>query len=73
MPDNFDWTRLLDVTGLIYTDGTPPASVSFMITQAQKVRLREIGYSDDLISTMTPEEAHRLIRLNDGSSAPDQA
>ena len=69
MPDNFDWTKPLDATGLINTDATPPTSVSFMITQAQKVRLREIGYSDDLISTMTPEEAHRLIKLNDGSSA----
>ena len=69
MPDNFDWTKLLDVTGLVDTESTPPASVSFMITKAQKDRLREIGYSDDLISTMTPEEAHRLINLN-GSSTP---
>lgn len=36
MPDNFDWTKLFDVTGLIKTEATPPASVSFKITKAHR-------------------------------------
>jgi hypothetical protein len=40
-----------------------PASVSLMITQAQKDQLREQGYTDDQIRDMKPEEAHRTLGL----------
>jgi hypothetical protein len=63
-PHKFDWTKLLDVDGLVNTEqAATPASVPFMITQAQKARLRDLGYSDEAISAMTPEEAHRLLQL----------
>jgi len=32
-----------------------------MITNARRVALRELGYSNQQISTMTPVEAHRII------------
>jgi hypothetical protein len=34
--------------------------VSLMITLAQKERLRDMGYSDEQIINMTPEQAHKL-------------
>ena len=37
-----------------------PGQVSLMITLAQKVRLRDMGYSDADIANMTPEQAHKL-------------
>jgi hypothetical protein len=37
--------------------------VPFMITQAQKEALREKGFEDDKIATMTPEKAHQLLGL----------
>jgi hypothetical protein len=37
------------------------ARVAFMITRSMKARLRELGYSDDAIAHMTPEEAHRTL------------
>ena len=39
--------------------------VSFLITHHQKAELRERGFTDDQIRTMTPEEAHRLLGLGD--------
>lgn len=39
------------------------ASVPFMITQAQKTKLRQMGYDDEGISKMTPEMAHSLLGL----------
>jgi hypothetical protein len=39
------------------------AQVSFFITQAQKARLHERGYSDDQIAKMKPAEAHRILGL----------
>jgi hypothetical protein len=38
-------------------------SVSFMITLAQKDRLRQLGYDETAISAMTPQDAHRILRL----------
>jgi hypothetical protein len=35
----------------------------FMITNAQKAKLRAIGYDDDAISKMTPEQAHQNLRI----------
>ena len=39
------------------------ASVSLMITQQQKDTLRELGYTDDQIRDMKPEDAHRVLGL----------
>ena len=43
----------------------PSTGVSFLITRHQKAELRERGFTDDQIHTMTPEEAHRLLGLVD--------
>jgi hypothetical protein len=40
------------------------AQMPFMITNAQKAKLRAIGYDDDAISKMTPEQAHRNLQMN---------
>jgi hypothetical protein len=37
--------------------------LSFMITLAQKDRLRQLGYDEAAISAMTPQEAHRSLGL----------
>jgi hypothetical protein len=59
---SFDWTKLLDVGGIVDTAASvTPASIPFMITRAQRARLQELGYSEETISTMTPEEAHRFL------------
>jgi hypothetical protein len=39
------------------------AQTSFMITLAQKQRLRQLGYSEAAISEMTPQDAHRILGL----------
>jgi hypothetical protein len=39
------------------------ASVSLLITLHQKAELRERGYTDEQISEMKPEEAHRVLGL----------
>jgi len=56
--NNFDWSKIFE---LARADRVQSATVSFMITRAQRARLRELGYSDEAISTMTPEEAHRIL------------
>ena len=38
-------------------------AVSLMITRQQRSRLRELGFSDEDIRTMTPAEAHRHLGL----------
>ena len=38
------------------------ASVSFMITQQQKERLRGLGHSEEQIWKMKPEEAHAILK-----------
>jgi len=54
------------------TDDPPPipaigqdetAQVSFMITLAQKQRLRQLGYDEAAIAAMTPGQAHLILRL----------
>ena len=40
-----------------------PEGVSFLITQAQKDKLRELGIGDDQIRDMKPKEAHRILGL----------
>lgn len=39
------------------------AGVSFFITQAQKLKLRELGMADDEIRKMKPDEAHRILGI----------
>jgi hypothetical protein len=39
--------------------------VSFLITHHQKAELRDRGFTDDQILTMSPQEAHRLLGLGD--------
>jgi hypothetical protein len=41
----------------------PQAGVSLMITRRQKADLRVLGYTDDQIRDMKPEEAHRVLGL----------
>ena len=43
----------------------PSTGVSFLITHHQKAELRDRGFTDDQIYTMTPEEAHRLLGIGD--------
>ena len=38
------------------------ASVSFMITQQQKETLRGLGYSEERIWKMKPEDAHAILK-----------
>jgi hypothetical protein len=37
------------------------AGVSFLITQSQKLQLRQLGIRDEEIRNMKPDEAHRLL------------
>ena len=37
------------------------ASIPFMITQAQRARLRDLGHTDEEIKEMTPDEAHGIL------------
>ena len=41
----------------------PTAAVSLMITNQQRARLRELGFSEDAIRQMTPAEAHQQLAL----------
>jgi hypothetical protein len=41
----------------------PKQGISYMITHAEKARLREQGYSDEQIAKMKPAEAHRILGL----------
>lgn len=47
----------------------PAASVSFMITNAQKDALRQLGYTDRGIADMTPAYAHDLLRRSGVTTA----
>jgi hypothetical protein len=49
-----------DISQLMVMDAQMP----FMITKAQKAKLRAIGYDDDAISEMTPAQAHRNLKMN---------
>jgi hypothetical protein len=39
------------------------AQMPFMITNAQKAKLPAIGYDDDAISKMMPEQAHQNLQI----------
>lgn len=38
-------------------------AVSLMITNQQRTRLRELGFSDEAVRLMTPAEAHEQLKL----------
>ena len=40
-----------------------PAGIPLMITRRQREQLRELGWSDEQIREMTPEEGHRKLNL----------
>jgi hypothetical protein len=42
---------------------TAPPGVSLLITQAQRSQLRELGFADDRIRSMTPTEAHQILGI----------
>jgi hypothetical protein len=44
---------------------TPLHGFSLMITRRQKADLHELGYSDEQIRDMTPNQAHRVLGLID--------
>ena len=46
------------------TAAASPPSVSLMITNQQRAELRELGFSDESIRTMTPAEAHAHLGLS---------
>ena len=45
-------------------DKEAETGMSFFITKAQKAELRRLGYSEEQIREMKPEDAHRALRLN---------
>jgi hypothetical protein len=52
-----------DVSQVIVEAPAAYAQMTFMITKAQKVKLRAMGYDDDAISKMTPEEARLNLKV----------
>jgi hypothetical protein len=66
MNDDLDLSGLLDSGELIPTEvisASPPEQISLIITQAQRAKLRSIGFDEAVIGLMKPEEAHRLLGL----------
>ena len=51
------------VNGTDVGDPNSVTGVSFLITQAQKLQLRELGVRDEEIRNMKPDEAHRILGL----------
>jgi hypothetical protein len=51
------------VNGADVGDPNSVTGVSFLITQAQKLQLRELGVRDEEIRNMKPDEAHRMLGL----------
>jgi hypothetical protein len=49
------------------------ARVAFIITNAQKAKLREKGYDDDQIAKTKPAEAHELLGLKELVIVDDEA
>jgi hypothetical protein len=43
----------------------PPSGVAFMITKTQREKLRGLGYKEDQIRALTPEEARAILTANE--------
>jgi hypothetical protein len=52
-----------DVSQVIVEAPPQNLRMPFMITKAQKAKLRAMGYDDDAISQMAPEQAHRYLKM----------
>jgi flavorubredoxin len=52
-----------DISQVIIEAPAQYGQMPFMITNAQKEKLRAIGYDDDAISKMTPQQAHRNLKM----------
>ncbi len=65
MTDNekpLDFSTLFDRGDLLrLTEEPKHAAISFLITLAQKERLREMGYSDAAIFEMAPAKVHAIL------------
>lgn len=48
------------------TQPETPSIVSLMITNRQRAKLRELGFSDEVVRLMTPAEAHAKLGLSKG-------
>ena len=55
-----DRQRVLDAS---MTPHEAETGMSFFITKAQKAELRRLGYTEEQIREMTPEDAHRALGL----------
>ena len=49
--------------GARLTEASVGPGVSFLITQVQKTKLRELGIAEEQIRHMKPDEAHRILGL----------
>jgi hypothetical protein len=47
-----------------WADKEAETGMSFFITKAQKAELRRLGYSEEQIREMKPEDAHRTLGFN---------
>ena len=67
-PDQSDFSSLLDFSDLIPTTEasyTPAKQISLFITRAQKEKLLEMGFKEEEIREMKPEDAHKFILSED--------
>ena len=67
-PDEANFSRLFDTNDLIPTSDNSALhaeqqQVPFLITQAQRQQLREMGYQQAAIDEMTPQLAHSILNL----------
>ena len=49
------------IRGQLEETTTTTTSIPFMITQAMKVELGSLGYSEEEIRNMTPSDAHTFL------------
>ena len=67
-PDQPDFSGLLDFSNLIPTaeaSNAPAQQISFFITRAQKEQLLEMGFEEEEIREMKPEDAHKFLVSED--------
>lgn len=59
----FDFSTLLDSGDLVHLTVPTTGAFPLFITQALKMRLRQLGYSDAAIFEMAPADAHTILGL----------